>query len=110
MTHNRPQVGCLDTCETVGLAELSRCCGLSEAELDELVAYCALVPLTSPSPEPAFSVQWVAPLRNAARLRLDFDLDLFTVAILLDHLFRIEMLERQLSALQARLPSQQLPS
>ena len=91
--------------ENITLAELSQRCGMSEPELVELVSYCALVPL-SPSPgEPAFSANWVIPLRNAARLRLDFDLDLFTVAVLLDHLNRIEELERQVHALQALLPA-----
>jgi len=43
-------------------------------------------------------------LRAASKLRLDFDLDLFTVAILLGNLNRIEVLERQVHSLQALLP------
>ena len=96
----------LDTRETVTLTELSQCCGISEAELDELVEYRALVPLAPAAPERAFSAEWVTPLRNASKLRADFDLDLFTVAIVLDHLARIESLERQVQSLQALLPSQ----
>jgi chaperone modulatory protein CbpM len=95
----------LDTRETVTLTELSQSCGMSEAELDELVAYCALVPVAPTATERAFSAQWVTPLRHAAKLRVDFDLDLFTVAILLDNLTRIENLERQVHSLQAVLPS-----
>jgi chaperone modulatory protein CbpM len=36
-------------------------------------------------------------------MRSDFDLDIFTVAILLDNLNRIEALERQVHSLQALL-------
>lgn len=96
----------LDTRETVTLTELSQCCGMSEAELDELVEYRALVPLAPDATERAFSAEWVTPLRNACKLRADFDLDLFTVAILLDNLARIESLERQVQSLQALLPPQ----
>ncbi len=95
----------LDNRETVTLAELSHCCGMSETELNELVDYCALVPLVPASLERAFSAQWVTPLRHASQLRLDFDLDLFTVAILLGNLNRIEVLERQVHSLQALLPT-----
>ena len=90
----------LDTTEIITLTELAQCCGMSPAELDELVDYNALVPLTS-LPERAFSAHWLAPMRTAAKLRLDFDLDLFTVAILLEKLIQIELLERQVQALQA---------
>ncbi len=96
----------LDASTTITLNELAQCCGLSVAELDELVDYNALVPL-SRTPEPAFSAQWVMPLRTAVKLRLDFDLDLFTVAILLGQLVQIEQLERQVQSLQARLPERQ---
>jgi chaperone modulatory protein CbpM len=44
-------------------------------------------------------------MRTAAKLRLDFDLDLFTVAILLEKLIQIELLERQVQALQALVPA-----
>jgi chaperone modulatory protein CbpM len=100
----------LDTRENVTQAELSHCCGMSEAELDELVDYCALVPNLPPNPPMAegrtYSAQWVIPLRNASRMRVDFDLDIFTVAILLGNLNRIEVLERQVHSLQALLPPQ----
>jgi len=106
MTQEQDQWRWLDTRETVTQAELSHCCGISEAELDELVDYCALVPvtITSTCMDRAFSAQWVVPLRHVAKLRLDFDLDLFTVAILLGNFNRIEALERQVLSLQALLP------
>lgn len=96
----------LDTRETVTLTELSECCGVSESELDELVGYCALIPLAPANPQPTFSAHWVVPLRHASKLRMDFDLDLFTMAILLGNLSRIEVLERQVHSLQALLPQQ----
>lgn len=94
----------LDASTTITLDELSECCGLSTAELDELVDYNALVPLPDSAPERAFSAHWVVPLRTASQMRIDFDLDLFTVAILLGKLIQIELLERQVQSLQALVP------
>ena len=110
MTQEQTEWRWLDTRETVTSAELANCCGMSEAELDELVDYCALVPLSPIDQERAFSAQWVVPLRHASKLRIDFDLDIFTVAILLGSLNRIEVLERQVHSLQAQLPTPQRSS
>lgn len=99
----------LDNSAMLTLTELSDCCAMSVAELDELVAYRALPPLGVGAPEPVFSAEWVAPLRAAGKLRLEFDLDLFTVALLLGQLQRIELLERQLQQLQALLPAHLRP-
>jgi chaperone modulatory protein CbpM len=106
MTQEQAQWHWLDTRETVTLTELSHCCGMSEPELDELVDYCALVPVTENLAriERVFSADCVEPLRHAAKLRLDFDLDLFTVAVLMENFSRIEVLERQVLSLQALLP------
>ena len=98
------EVAWLDARETVTLVELSRACGLSAAELDELVEYGALPPLQGDQPERAFSAEWVVPLRTAGRLRQDLDLDLFAVAILLGYLNRIEQLESEVKSLRAHLP------
>lgn len=105
MTQDTLECFILDTTETITLHELAECCGMSPAELDELVDYNALVPLPDAAPERAFSAHWVTPLRSAAKMRLDFDLDLFTVAILLGQLVQIELLQRQLASLQALLPT-----
>jgi chaperone modulatory protein CbpM len=78
---------------------------MTVAELDELVDYNALVPLESTAAQRAFGAHWVMPLRSAAKLRFDFDLDIFTVAIVLGHLERIARLEQQVQALQALLPT-----
>ena len=94
----------LDTRETITLSELSGCCGMSEDELNELVDYCALVPIANDMAGRSFSAHWVAPLRSASKLRLDFDLDLFTIAIVLGNLNRIDTLERQIHSLEALLP------
>jgi chaperone modulatory protein CbpM len=110
MTQAQLEYTWLDGSETISLVELSRCCEMSVAELDELVDYCALVPLNAATPERVFSAAWVAPLRAADKLRLDFDLDLFTVAILLGNLNRIEVLERQVQQLRALLPARLQPT
>jgi chaperone modulatory protein CbpM len=100
------EVGWLDARETVTVPELSRACGLSAAELDELIEYGALAPLRRNEAERVFSAEWIVPLRAAGRLRHDFDLDLFAVAILLGYINRIEDLEREVKSLRARLPRQ----
>lgn len=99
-----PDLIWLDASETVTSTELSQVCGLSPAELEELVDYGALAPLTQDDQREFYSAGWVSPLRVAIKLRQDFDLDLFTVAMLLGYLTRIESLERQLNALKAQLP------
>ena len=99
------EVTWLDARESVTVAELARACGLSAAELDELVEYGALAPLQRGASERAFSAEWIVPLRTAGRLRQDFDLDLFAVAILLGYLNRIEELEREVKSLRAHLPA-----
>lgn len=109
MSQNPTEFFSLDASTTITLSELSECCGLSAAELDELVDYNALVPLPSAS-ERAFSAQWVVPLRKAAKLRVDFDLDVFTIAILLGQLIQIELLEHQLQSLQALVPAYLRPA
>jgi len=94
----------LDTSASISLAELADCCGLTAAELDELVDYNALTPLDGVAPERVFSAHWVVPLRTVAKLRVDFDLDLFTVAMMLGQLDRIAQLEQQVQSLQSQLP------
>lgn len=94
----------LDEHNTVTLSELSRFCAMSTDEVDELVEYGALLPLEQGREELVFSAQCITPLRTAGKLRLDFDLDLFSVAMLLGYLNRIDALERQVRALQAQVP------
>lgn len=95
----------LDTRQSVSAAELSRVCAISADEVDELVQYGALAPLAQGVPvpqEPRFSADCVVALRAACKMRLDYDLDLFTVALLVGYLNRINALEQQLQSLHAR--------
>jgi chaperone modulatory protein CbpM len=89
----------------IGYAELTQVCRISAAELDELVEYGALRPVQEPGQPRTFSRACIASLRTASQLKQDYDLDLFTVALLLEHLSRIEDLEREVRFLRARLPS-----
>jgi chaperone modulatory protein CbpM len=98
------EIGWLDARETVTVTELSRACGLSAAELDELIEYGAITPLQGSQAERVFSAECVVPLRAAGRLRLDLDLDLFAVAILVGYMNQIEELEREVRSLRAQLP------
>lgn len=104
MSTQAVQVTWLDSRETLTTAELSSICGMSAEQLAELVEYGALSPLDKAAAEPHYSGACVAPLRKAARLYRDFDLDLFTVAMLLGYLNHIDELERELHSLRARLP------
>jgi chaperone modulatory protein CbpM len=97
---DRPESG-----EIVTYAELTQVCRISAAELDELVEYGALAPMPRPGEQRTFSRACVTSLRTASQLRQDYDLDLFTVALLLEHLSRIEELEREVRFLRAHLPS-----
>jgi chaperone modulatory protein CbpM len=91
----------LDASDTVSQKELSRVCGLRTDELDELIEYGALLPAASVQSDLLFSAGYIVPLRTAGKLRRDFDLDLFAVAVLLEYLGRIDVLEARVRALQA---------
>jgi chaperone modulatory protein CbpM len=99
---------CTVNCNPVPLSELADSCGMSEVDLDELVDYCALVPLDLAQPKRVFSPQWVTPLRAVRKLQVDFDLDIFTVAIVLGNLRRIDVLERQVHSLKAQMPARSI--
>jgi chaperone modulatory protein CbpM len=94
----------LDAHRRIEAVELAHMCSLSVAELDELVDYGALVPLVDDTGMAQFSAGYVAPLREAVRLRAHYDLDLFTVSLLVSYLQRIAHLEQQLRSLQAHVP------
>jgi chaperone modulatory protein CbpM len=92
----------LDAQETVGAEELCRACRLTIEELHEIVGYGVLAPLRHNDPQ-LFGADWLMPLREAARMRHDFDLDLFAVSLITDYLHRIDALEHELRALRSRL-------
>lgn len=87
---------------SVSFSELSIACSMSVAELQELVDYGALQPVDAAQPEPVFALSYLEPLRTACKLRLDYDLDLFVVVIVMDYLNRIAQLESQLRSMQAQ--------
>ena len=94
----------LDARDTVAADELCRACRITLEELDEIVAYGALVPLAVRD-QRMFAADWLVPLRTATQMRRDFDLDLFAVGLVLDYLHRIDELQRELDSLRAHLPS-----
>ena len=97
-----PEWTWLDTRETVTVSELAEACGLTATELDELVDYGALTPMMLDREVHVFSAAWVSPLRTASKLRRDYDLELFSVAMLIGYLNRIETLEQELQAMRAQ--------
>lgn len=109
MLNNQPaavQTPAYITCE-----QLSGRCGMSMLELGELVGYSALVPIKTEPLRPesktadrwVFSAQCLKPLRVACKMRSDFDLDMFTVAILLGSLQRIDELEQTIQTMQSKM-------
>jgi hypothetical protein len=101
--HPMSEVVWLDAREALTLPELAEACALRAAELQELVDDGVVRPVQRDEPVWVFSADYVMPLRKAGRLRRDFELDLFTAGLLLDQLLRIDALETQVRALQARL-------
>ncbi len=95
----------LDARESLTANDLCRACGLNLGDLHELVDYGSLVPLSGAGDEQVFAADCVGPLRELGKLRLDLDLDQFTMALVLGYLNRISTLERQLQSLQAKTPA-----
>jgi len=94
------------------LHELSELCDLPLALLEELVGAGAIEPLQPSASQGAskaaselrFGAQALSAARAAHRLRQDFDLDGTALLLALGLLDRVHALERQLTALRARLP------
>lgn len=79
-------------------AEAARLAGLDEAQLRELMAY-GLVG----QGELRLDLRGALVLRQAVRLRDDFDLDLFSTGLIARFMERIDGLEAELRAAQAQL-------
>lgn len=111
MVIDAPDAYWLDAQRRIGQAELAHICRITVTELEELVEYGALTPVAAEGGSlREFSAACVIPLREAVRLRAVYDLDLFTVSLLLGYLQRITQLEHQMRTLQAQLPhSHQVP-
>jgi chaperone modulatory protein CbpM len=98
----------LDAEQTIAADELCSACRLTIQELHEIVGYGALAPARAGG-SLTFTADWVMPLREAARLRRDFDLDLFAASLVAEHLHRIAALEEELRALRARFGARPSP-
>lgn len=86
------------------LAELSEISGLPESELHELVDYGAITPIEPESSPWTFSGKCLLTVRTACRLRISFDLEPHSVALMVTLLERVQDLEAQVRDLRARLP------
>ena len=88
-------------------SELAERCKLNELEILELMEYGAIQPLLNSENGENFSSELVLQLQSANQIRLDYDLDLFTVVIFMDYQHRIQTLEKQLKALEQQLQERQ---
>jgi chaperone modulatory protein CbpM len=104
MENEQTEAVWLDDRLRFSLAELARCCGLSEPELLELVDYGVLTPCDTRDAEWTFSGDVALTLQAAGRLRDDLELDAQTLALTLTLINRISDLEAQLRSLRAQLP------
>lgn len=94
----------LDDTGAVTLVQLAECSGLSELELRELVELGVLDPVDAAAPELNFGPDCIVAARTAGRLRHDFELDSYGVALVLSLLDRVGELERALMRVNACLP------
>ncbi len=94
-----------DTHESVSRTELAQACRISIADVDELMQYGAIAARSKSGGEPVFSAHYIGPIRTVVKLKADFDLDLFSAALLLGYVQRIEELEKEVRSLRARSPS-----
>ncbi len=92
----------LDHQETVTVAELLRASRLCEDELNDLIGYGALPALSQDRQEQVFSAKLIVPLCKAVQLKQDYDLDTFSVALVLGLLQKIEFLQEQVCLLESR--------
>ena len=90
-----------DLCSLEELAEFS---GLSNAELADLVEIGAIEPDDREATVYLFRSQTIVVARTARRLRDDFELDTHGLAVALNLMQRIRLLEAKLAAMDARLP------
>lgn len=92
-THLRPQ----DTTR-MDLAGFAGATGLAEGDIRELIDYGLLA-------ADRLDMRTALVVREAARMKNDFDLDLFTTGLLATQLLRIADLESELRRLRAERPA-----
>jgi chaperone modulatory protein CbpM len=88
----------------VTLTELAECSGLSEPELEDLVALGAIEPVDPEAQQWNFAARCIVAARAACRLRNDFELDVQGLALVMSLLDRVEELEAELARQHARAP------
>jgi chaperone modulatory protein CbpM len=91
----------LDAQETIGADELCHACRITVEELYEIVEYGVLAPVHAEAQ--LFTADWLMPLREAARLRRDYDMDWFAAGLIAEHLHHISRLEQEIRSLRGRL-------
>jgi hypothetical protein len=92
----------LDEHDTLTMSQLVELSDLPEDELRALVDYGALTPIDSAASTWTFTASWVVVARAAGRLRRDFELDAYSLSVVLRYAQRVETLEAELRALRAR--------
>jgi chaperone modulatory protein CbpM len=85
-------------------AEFESACGLTRAEIVELVEYGVFTPTGTGPQEWTFPDSAIARAREAVQLRREFELELHGIAILLAYRERIEELEDRVRQLECLLP------
>lgn len=86
------------------LAEFESACGLSRAEIVELVEYGVFAPAGAGPQDWAFPDSALLRAKEAARLRDEFELELHGIAVLLAYRERIAELEQRVRLLECLLP------
>lgn len=87
----------------VTLSQLVEVSEMPEEDLRALVDYGALAPVDPAAASWTFTASWVVVARTAGRLRRDFELDAYSLSVVLRYAQRVDALEAELRALRARL-------
>lgn len=90
----------------VSSSEIVSASGLSADEFDELIELGMCQPCREEGGERFFPASAIDLARAARRLRIDFDLSLAGVALVLAYRDRIRELEERLRQLECQLPTQ----
>ena len=93
----------LDERLTLTLDQLVEMSELPAEDLRALVDYGALAPVDPAAASWTFTASWVVVARTAGRLRRDFELDAYSLSVVLRYAQRVEALEAELRALRARM-------
>ena len=87
----------------VSVQELARMCQFNLREMRELLDYGLLKPIPGFFNPPMFSEENAHNLMRANQIRMDFDLDLFTVVIIMDYQLQIDALQAKIQLLKMAL-------